>query len=577
MCNTSPIKEWYFFNIPTQSSQYIKFLSNAHRLGHPQVKNYESCANTHPLPKGTTAHIPDWVLDSQVIPPNTSLDDKHALHTAFWNHAVLMNKMLFGRLEKYTKKPYSQSLTDDLNIMEFVLSLHANNKLQTSNFGRFTEATNAFMYTKNTLMQAVNEFLASSQGPNQLGDVLTHYFNPVLRDDVRNIVGHEITDILDKIINYTGKTDKGLARLSNMLYELLFKNENQESPQQGNEATPPDEQGNTSPESSNGQEKNEETKAQAAQNWQEDNANTEADINELQFSKTSDEMKQATKEINQAMVSGGWDQSDNTEELTVMDIMDTDVLKTIPIIASSVFENLGSVVRQIKTKQSEPIEPHLYGHDLLEDQLFRAVTDRKVMGTLEDIQKPPQKEWKILVDLSGSTSRWVETQNGGGSIWQIELETGKGAFLALRDAREEVAFYGHTTYTGPIVYKIASSKDTNINRRFNLASGVYKGSNYDDIVIEWIARHEFKHKDSLKFILVLSDGKPCGYGGIRKLKEVVDQLRKRDFVIISFSLVQEVIHNNDAIYGKKWNIDASSGDVDQKMRELLLKITAEHK
>jgi nitric oxide reductase activation protein len=106
---------------------------------------------------------------------------------------------------------------------------------------------------------------------------------------------------------------------------------------------------------------------------------------------------------------------------------------------------------------------------------------------------------------------------------------------------------------------------------------VYNGSNYDNLIIEYIAAKEFNYPDSMKIIVMLSDGKPCGNTGVVDTQEIVYRLRKKGYIIFSVSLVSDVIEENNVIYGKTWNIDASCGNIDHKLRELFIKMATEYK
>lgn len=539
--DTKHVKRWYFNSIPLHTTQFTKFLSNAHELGHKDIQKYVSTSQRYVFPETRAiGSIPSWFFSD--VYDNLLNDEKRAVQTALWNHAILLNKMLHPFAEKRHVTCLETPLSHDITLMQYVYRLYANQAISKyfSSFNLFTTLANKFMFTPQSLKYAVE-----NMSKETIGDVLEHYNNPELRQDIAAIMGKDVTDVLDKILACS--VGNKLIDLGMELYKVLFPPND----------PPESDQNSGSPE-----------QEQSSEEWLEEHQDIASQ--EQPFSAescpTSEELDHALENLNQAMLPG-WDKTSSVDTLDVMDVLDAGRIPGKSITESDVFAHLGRLLRQIKITKELPYDPQHIGSVVLEDELYRLPIDRRIMGEYEEIKLPVKKEWRIVCDLSGSTA---------GILLRKELAAAKGAFISLRDARENVQIYGHTTYAGGItLYKIADTTSSNVDQRFNMATGVYNGSNFDNRIIHYIAANEFHYHDSMKIILMLSDGKPCGVTGVEDTTLIVNQLRKKGYIIFSVSLVGSVMENNDIIYGKKWNINASNGNIDNKLKDLFIKMTME--
>lgn len=544
--DTKQVREWYFNAIPPQLNQFIKFLSNAHELGHGNTTTYTPTPKKYVFPFAKeTGVIPDWLFSEKAFEELPTNSDKRAVQTALWNHTILLNKYLvpniyYARCTGFRK--IDRQISPDSTLGEYVFRLNANERVCESSFKLFANTSNEFMFSIETLKYAVET--------ENIGDILEHYHNPALRNDIAQILGNDVVSLLNKI--RCCSTSHILRDHTIKLHDLLFPPEDKQEQEQENQ---------------NEEDNGGENGSQLAE-WAEQHQSVEAHEQPFENVHTNHKIHDAIEELNNAMIPG-WDKQSAFTALHVEDIMESSTgYNTIE--ESDVFANMGKLIRQIKVTKELPNDPQRIGSIVLEDELYRATIDRRIMGEYEEIKQPIKKEWRLVCDLSGSTA---------GKLLRKELQAAKGAFLSLRDAREDVAVYGHTTQAtkGEILYKIAYPGSTTIDVRFNTAASVYNGSNYDNLIIEYIAAKEFNYPDSMKIIVMLSDGKPCGNTGVVDTQEIVYRLRKKGYIIFSVSLVSDVIEENNVIYGKTWNIDASCGNIDHKLRELFIKMATEYK
>ena len=97
------------------------------------------------------------------------------------------------------------------------------------------------------------------------------------------------------------------------------------------------------------------------------------------------------------------------------------------------------------------------------------------------------------------------------------------------------------------------------------------------------ARHYTINENGARTLIVLSDGRPAGAGydgwedALYKTRKVVNDLRRRGIVVYSLSLIEEVIENNDKIYGEKWNIRLNESPLQNMLDELVKVVRKETK
>jgi hypothetical protein len=565
------INKWYYNSIPSGEKKFIKFLSNAHELGHKKITKYEAFERLHPLPYNTTATIPTWVFDNH----------PHAATTAFWNTAILMNSLLYDQQAKAGH--ITEDLSQNLTFIQYVASLWASEKLGKSAYGIFTDFTYDYLFSKETLKYTLEE-----PDEHLVGNILEHYLNPSLREDVRQLVGDEIADVLDKAL--VSKSKKARCAIALELRELLMQENEEEQACSENEGEDDNKQcssgDNQESESDNEEEGSSDegsnSLAENSEQWQEENNEVEAQPAIQPSPETIEKANDATEELNIELKIAGWgNEPPSDDPIRVYDIVDM-IGEHTTIEQSDVFNGLGLLMRQIEVINNPPTMPEKFGSELLEDELERIIIDQKVMGEDQEEREEIIKEVVILCDFSGSTlTDFYYGNDRKKNLWQEELEAAKGAYLELKEARIVTHVYGHNAPgSRASVYRIAAHTDIGINNRFDKAGTIAGGYNYDDRILQWLATNAFTVPEALKFIIVLSDGKPCptsSDAGVNNTIEIVQKLRHQGFIIFSTSIVADVVETCDAIYGKEWNINASQGNVPEKLRELFLSITEEYR
>lgn len=205
-------------------------------------------------------------------------------------------------------------------------------------------------------------------------------------------------------------------------------------------------------------------------------------------------------------------------------------------------------------------EPKVRGTQLVNTRLSRIATDGKIFTTRGPSVASLQKalpEFIILGDMSGSMRPII------GRI----METIRKMSEAMIEANISHAVFGHTSEgmeDAPIVhhifsYRIGGKTDSDHHNRFERAAFVELRQNYDGYAITNMTT-KFS-RGATKVLLVLSDGQPCGprYDeAIEHTREAVEQARKQGIRVISLSLTDNVIESNDAIYGDRNNVDATT-------------------
>lgn len=619
------IKDWYY-RIPRGKSEFFRFLSNAHQLGHSKIKRYDATKSAYPIPTEDTGCIPNWVLSNAIF-SNESQDDRNAYSTAFWNHAVLVGG---GMYEDRVEHKLGNSvlceypLSPSISVLDYVLYLDSLSRTLDSKFGHFSETTVGFSHPAESLLHALDGWTATQQ-KEWLGAVIEHYQNPALRETVEQIVGPEIASVLKEIVNPPpDRQSDDLMDMAARLHALVEQatpppppsmgqgegedGEDEDGQQQSDDRQPDEtaeEDQNTgeddNEESGEGEDDTEESgegddetdqSGDGESNEepdQTDESDQDSNTDDTESSASPDsvpaeladlkprdmklsnrrgsvEMTQAIKDLNDNL-EGGWGADESGNDVSLVDISEHDPHRTVE--ASKHFDNLGTLIKQIKVNKPAPIDPYWYGDDILEDELYRVRVDGKVFGTDDYQPEPPKKEWVIGIDLSGSMS--------DGSLYLRALQAAKGAFNSLREANETVTIYGHnSSWDTCCIYPITHTRDPLSNLNFNKATGIYRTANFDYDFLDWVSEHGFIHQDSLKIIIMLSDGQPCPVGneGIRLMKDAVRRARIHDRIVISASLVWGVIAKNDRIYGKEWNIDATSvHGIDEALYNLIIKYT----
>lgn len=236
------------------------------------------------------------------------------------------------------------------------------------------------------------------------------------------------------------------------------------------------------------------------------------------------------------------------------------------------------VLRSVRHKNTTKGEQRTRGSAINASQLYRISTDQKVFAEPHRYDaKAEEIEIGILIDASGSMS---------GSLFNGVCNEVMGFSDAMVAARIPHFVDAHTsTWVGgtdtPLMVRVLRSKvdGTTPDRRHNmelLKGGLDLVQNYDGFMVERATEH-FTKKEGRKILLVLSDGEPYApaYNGSMAdahTKQKIAEARKKGFVVISISLVSEVVEANNEIYGREWNIDASTNLVGQ-LQKIIAKVS----
>ena len=209
-------------------------------------------------------------------------------------------------------------------------------------------------------------------------------------------------------------------------------------------------------------------------------------------------------------------------------------------------------------------EPKTRGNTLVNTRISRIATDGKIFSSrgesVASVQKK-QPEFIILGDFSGSMWRIIGEVN----------ETIRKMAKAMLEVGVTFAVYGHTSYDTdtakdvPVVYHIFSNRtngriDSNLDARFDAVKEVRLQENYDGFAIKHVSQ-KFNRSAQSKVLIVISDGAPAGPGyddGREHTKKMIEEARRNGIKVISISLTADVMGENDRIYGKTFNVDATS-------------------
>lgn len=296
---------------------------------------------------------------------------------------------------------------------------------------------------------------------------------------------------------------------------------------------------------------------------------------EEQQSSEADAQVQISKEDQEfleRMVNKGFGEIPPLLEKDVLQINHRGNLETFKQPLSFKFMKDLKVVRQVVPIRREPMKS---GSTLVATRLARIATDGKIFSTrgtsVSSIQRK-LPEFIILGDFSSSMSGIIAR------VISVLEEISK----EMLNCGIPYSIYGHTSFPGshgedqPILYHIFSNKmngksNSDHRKRFEMARQIYLCQNYDGHAIKAVST-KFNKGSENRNIIVLSDGAPSGINyeeGEEHTKNVISDVRKRGTKVISLSLVSSVILENDEIYGKKFNVDATS---QQKLEEGLHKI-----
>lgn len=284
---------------------------------------------------------------------------------------------------------------------------------------------------------------------------------------------------------------------------------------------------------------------------------------------------------------------DRTKLPTVkaIDILEGKSRRSAHVIEPAVeFTRLGQHLRYLRTENRTPGAPKTSGTRLVKQRLARMATDQKVMADLDSRQMSKGKpEVIILLDISGSTESGYGSKNGE-SLCESMTKGAFGAYESLKRAQVAVAVYAHTSTdrgseTQPLVYGVAAyqmplltprlGSSGQVALRFATLLSVEHSQNFDGIALEFVL-NQFTKKPGSKTVIVMSDGLPSGsyhYGGRlgrEHTHDVAELARRQGKNVISMSLVQNVVKDNNEIYGEKFNLPAYGDRLDKALQNLVL-------
>lgn len=226
-----------------------------------------------------------------------------------------------------------------------------------------------------------------------------------------------------------------------------------------------------------------------------------------------------------------------------------------------------------RTVNRTPGQARTRGSVMVKQRLTRIATDGKIFAKRDaERQRKSRIEIIINIDYSGSTR---------GPIINGEVGAAKEISKVLRQANIAHSVYGHTSKGGdtPFLVHIFSHDMTNNNQdwedRFTKAEGIHLEQNYDGVIIERLTE-KFTGRNATRYIINLSDGSPCGPGysgeaAKEHTKQAIGKAREAGINVFSISVVSHVVKDNNHIYGKDFNIDASR-NVAQQFRRLIGKL-----
>ena len=254
-----------------------------------------------------------------------------------------------------------------------------------------------------------------------------------------------------------------------------------------------------------------------------------------------------------------------------------------------------------RTMDIEKSQPCRTGISLIPQRIPRIVTDQKMFSPLPDELTERPSEVLILLDFSGSMAADVEKKfkfpSDAHYTTLIGAVSGVGYSLitGLARANVQTQLFAHTTKQYLIEDKencvrrescvVIKLCDTFSHRNnfveISLGSMINTQNNQDHNAITECARHFVTDESGARTLVVLSDGWPTGAGydghgdALRKTRDAVNKLRERGITVYSLSLIDEVIRNNDKIYGEKWNIKLNATPLQSMLDELVRVIKKE--
>ena len=214
-------------------------------------------------------------------------------------------------------------------------------------------------------------------------------------------------------------------------------------------------------------------------------------------------------------------------------------------------------------------------------QVHRIVTDGKVFADPIVTNGLGPQEIIILVDMSGSMTNYNNYVKALNEAW--------GLAMILESGRHKVSVFGHTAdlelnpvfsnaNVSCILYKFKSFEERAavIEEKLQLVNQEMLGNNMDHEAINMVTEY-FTEARNQKTLIVISDGEPASifYGsyteGITLTKQVVDSTRQKGINVISLSITEDCMENNNTIYGKDHNFHCDADNIAKQVVEYMTK------
>lgn len=237
-----------------------------------------------------------------------------------------------------------------------------------------------------------------------------------------------------------------------------------------------------------------------------------------------------------------------------------------------------------------PMIPSDEQGQIISANIARIAIDNRILGLGKLKKQRGVPEIIVLLDMSGSM-HGKASKAPYTSLIQEAASAAWGLYMSCERGRVPIAVYGHTSKQPgykPVIFNIAAYNmpltNRNIIQTTNNPTAKFEAVarhdmvvNYDGIAIDFVSRR-FTEKPGTKLLLVISDGEPSGngdYDGGGALDHTIYEIkeaRKRGVNVFALSVSSGVVYSNNRIYGQKYNVDASRGNLDQEMQRFVMQL-----
>ncbi len=278
---------------------------------------------------------------------------------------------------------------------------------------------------------------------------------------------------------------------------------------------------------------------------------------------------------------------ENVDKRAYQEFLDGVGLKILDVLELSV-EGIG-IKKNIELEKFSKNLKYLYGVDrktspnyssgpeINDEYLVNSFVDGKIFKRDEDNENEFVKsEVVVCVDFSFSMEYIIREVLSGVS----------GLCNGLRKSGLKHSLWGHTTISyerSSVLFNIYSfnmkdangiiRRHSNYNYRINRAMTVGRNSNEDYLVIDYLCNNAFIKRQN-KVLIMASDGTPSrGREAIYYTKKSIENARKKGVRVYSLSLTEDVVADNNGIYGEDFNLVAYGehlNDASKKISHLLM-------